>query len=201
MCRHQRKQLLPLVFLGSLLGSLPHFGADDNSDSHFRRASQMAQEGKIDAAISEYHLGLKQAPNAYDAYNNLGTLYFQKQDFQKAAAAYRDADRLRPRDPEISFNLGLALLKSGDFNAAIPYLVLGTEFKARSIDAHYLLGLCYYDLKDWKQAIQKLEWARQSQPSRAEILYLLVEAYRNHREPEKAIGDFAELLRSNPDSP
>ena len=96
MCKACRKQLPSLVFLGFLLVPVPRFGGDETAEIHFRRARQIAQEGKIDAAINEYRLGLKSAPAAYDACNNLGTLYFQKQDFQKAVTAYRNADRLKP---------------------------------------------------------------------------------------------------------
>src|SRR5438105_4375258 len=126
------KRFWSLALFVSLVFHGPLSGSGDTGQTHFRRAGQLAQVGKLDAAIGEYLSGLKAAPDAYDAYNNLGVLYFQKQEYPQAIAAFREADRLQPKDPEISFNLGLALFRSGDYKAAIAYLILGIDSKDHS---------------------------------------------------------------------
>jgi tetratricopeptide (TPR) repeat protein len=92
-----RSMLLTLhALIICILLQIHLFGSDDTAESHFHRADQLAQSGKLDAAIGEYRIGLKMAPDSYGAYNNLGTLYFQKEDYPNAVAAYREADRLHP---------------------------------------------------------------------------------------------------------
>src|SRR5437660_805664 len=103
-----------------LLVFLPLTSAQDteNADAHFRRAKKRFEEGSLEAAEREYRLALKLAPGAAQGYNNLGVLYFSKKDFKQAVTAFKWAQSLRPKDPEINFNLGLALFQTGNCNEA-----------------------------------------------------------------------------------
>jgi tetratricopeptide (TPR) repeat protein len=98
----RRQRLLLVALLVAALTPATCLSADA-AEAHFRRAGELAAAGKLDAAIREYRLGLKIAPRAYHAHNNLGVLYSQKQDYPQALASFREADRLRPGDQEISF--------------------------------------------------------------------------------------------------
>ena len=109
------------VVLSFLLVSLC-FSAEETAQSHFQRASKLAEQGHLNEAEHEYKVGLKLAPDSADAYNNLGVIYFQRQDFKQAILAYAKACQLRPENPEFHFNLGLAQFKAGNCKAAIPHL-------------------------------------------------------------------------------
>ncbi len=70
--------MLPATFIHVLA-----FGAEDSAESHFRRASQFVQQGKLDQAEREYRLGLKirQAaqllPDRVEPYQWLGRTLIQ----------------------------------------------------------------------------------------------------------------------------
>jgi len=51
---------------------------------HFSRAKQLAEQGKLAGAVSEYHVGLRLDPKSAAAYNNLGAIYFQEKKFRDA---------------------------------------------------------------------------------------------------------------------
>src|SRR5256712_14156126 len=85
---------LPMLFLAN-----PACGAEDTAELHFRRASQLAQEGKLDQAEREYRLGLKIAPGVPEAYNNLGVIYFQRRGSPRAVAAVHQGHPVGPRRP------------------------------------------------------------------------------------------------------
>ncbi|PYV11184.1 MAG: hypothetical protein DMG23_05050 [Acidobacteria bacterium] len=184
---------LPMFFLAN-----PACGAEDRAELHFRRASQLAQQGKLDQAEREYRLGLKIAPGVPEAYNNLGVIYFQRRDIPRAVATFKQAHRLRPDDPEVSFNLGLALYQAGELAAAIPHLSDGVASRGHTADAHYLLGACYFDLNQWQRSVEQLELARHERPEGAEILFLLVNAYRNVGDAKKSLDAAAQPMDDSP---
>jgi len=173
---------------------------NDGAEAHFRKAAAFAQQGKLDDAEHEYTAGLRLSPQSAAAYNNLGALNFQQDQFIHAAAAFQSARRLRPSDPEIAFNLGLALYKRGDAAGAIPNLIAG-EKSAHSLDASLLLGTCYFSTRQWKQSIDALERYRQHAPGNAEALFMLEQAYVYIGDAKSSLAAAAELLKSYPNSP
>ena len=125
--------------------------APDTADEHFARAAQLVQAG------------LKLRPTDLQAWNNLGVLYFQQQDLQRAISAFEQAHRLDARNSEVNFNLGLALSNAGQAQRAIAYLADAAQDGARASEARFLIGTCWFDLGEWRRAITELELARNNQ--------------------------------------
>jgi tetratricopeptide (TPR) repeat protein len=173
--------------------------SDPSAESHFRRAAELSAKGDLNAAEQEYIAGLKTSPEPA-AFNNLGVLYFQKQDFARAAGAFGNARKLQPNDPEIAFNLGLALYKSGKTAQAIPPLIASAGSK-HELDAHYLLGASYFSEKQWGKSIAELEQLHAQNAERPESLLILVRAYRYDGKPAASLDAGARLLKAYPDSP
>ncbi|HYV29480.1 MAG TPA: tetratricopeptide repeat protein [Candidatus Binatia bacterium] len=201
--KNRRTKILSILAGLLFLSAFPTAAAptsDEAAEAHFQRAAKYAQQGKLDEAEQEYRLGLKISPSA-EAYNNLGAIYFKRRRLSEAVAVFERAHHLSPDNSEISFNLGLTLYQSGDLERAIPHLGAGAASAAHSADAHYLLGASYFGLKQWQRSISELEFARGRGAARAEILFLLVRAYRNTGKPKESLDAAAQLLRSHPDSP
>src|SRR2546428_11758444 len=95
---------LPMLFLAN-----PACGAEERAELHFRRASQLAEQGKLDEAEREYRLGLNIAPGVPEAYNNLGVIYFQRRDISPPVGALQQGPPVRPGDPGGSVHLCFAL--------------------------------------------------------------------------------------------
>ena len=192
------KLLLVLLLFGGAVSAALAQG--DSAEAHFRKATVLAQQGKLDDAEREYTTGLRISLQSAAAYNNLGALYFKQGQFLPAAAAFQNAQRLRPDDPEIAFNLGLALYKRGDASGAIPHLIAG-EKSVHSLDASLLLGTCYFATKQWKQSIDALERYRQQAPGNAQALFMLEQAYVYIGDAKSSLAAATELLKTHPDSP
>jgi tetratricopeptide (TPR) repeat protein len=188
--------LLLWVFAGGAV-----FAADETAVEHFAHASQLAQQGNLDDAAREYRSGLAIDASSAPAFNNLGSIYFQQHDFQRAADAFGRAHKLQPSDPAISFNLGLALFNTRNFRAAVPPLTDGILDTRHSVDAHFLLGACYQYLKQYPRSIVELELAHKARPRDDKTLFLLFTSYRLADDPNRALEAAAELLKTNPESP
>jgi tetratricopeptide (TPR) repeat protein len=182
-----------------LFSLLIYIGSDPSAHTHFQRGAELAARGDLNAAEQEYLAGLKITPDPA-AYNNLGVLYFQQQDFTHAASSFRNACKLQPNDPEIAFNLGLALYKSDNTAEAIPQLISATRSKHAS-EAHYLLGASYFEQKKWDKAIAEIEQSRAGNPDQPEALFILTRAYKYAGNPAASLAAATRLLKSYPDSP
>jgi len=67
----------------------------------------MDEESVLDREIAENEEALKDAPTDADIFYNLGILYFQKEDYEKAVKSFESATSLNSRDAEAYYNLGV----------------------------------------------------------------------------------------------
>lgn len=167
---------------------------------HFQLASQFAQQGMLQKAVQEYQRGLALDSNSPDAYNNLGVLYFELGLYSQAADAFRKAYRLRPGDPRIGFNLGLADFKADSPRDAIGPLQAALHSFQHATDAQFLLGTCYFELKQWQKSVAHLEAVRQKRPDDEKILFLLYNDYRNLGDASQALQAATHLIETHPHS-
>jgi protein O-mannosyl-transferase len=77
--------------------------------------------GNENVAITCYETCLKYAPERAIAYNNLGFIYFNRKDMEKAEVNFRKAYEFNRRSPEIVSNMGLVYHSNGEYEKAIPY--------------------------------------------------------------------------------
>lgn len=89
--------LLSLLFLATA------FAADISNG--FDSANKLYEEGRFSDAASAYESLVQSGSVSSALYFNLGNAYFKSGQLGRAVAAYRDAERLSPRDPEVRANL------------------------------------------------------------------------------------------------
>ena len=74
----------------------------------YAQARDAQAQGNVDAAIEKYRQMLKLAPHLAPAYNNLGFLYFNQQDYAHAAEVLERGIKLNPNMPTASALLGIS---------------------------------------------------------------------------------------------
>ena len=79
---------------------------------HFLRAQKLRIEGKIDDSINALLAAVSVAPDYAAAHNNLGFLYEQKNQKQKALSEYKEAIRLDPKLERAYINMGSIIIKN-----------------------------------------------------------------------------------------
>jgi tetratricopeptide (TPR) repeat protein len=91
-----------------LLLSLSALRAQTNHFVVFDSANKLYEQGKYAEAVSAYE-SLAQSGNVSAAlYYNLGNAFFKSGQLGRAVAAYRQAERIAPRDPDLRANLQFA---------------------------------------------------------------------------------------------
>ena len=88
-----------------LLGFLVRVAGAAGTEVAFDAANKLYEESKFTEAAAGYEKLLAESNRSASIYYNLGTAYYKAGQMGRAIAAYRQAERLTPRDPNLRANL------------------------------------------------------------------------------------------------
>jgi tetratricopeptide (TPR) repeat protein len=104
-------------------------------------------------AIEAYIKTLELDPHHAAGHINLGTLYYNRQDYAQAEEHYRHAVEADPRYALAYFDLGNVLDETGRLQEAIQTYKQAIQLAPTYADAHYNLALAYEKLKLPRKAL------------------------------------------------
>lgn len=105
-------------------------------------------------AIEAYEKVLAMEPQHAAAHINLGTIFYNRQDFTQAEQHYRAAIEADPRYALAYFDLGNVLDETGRVPEAIKAYSTALTLAPTYGDAHYNLALAYEKMKQPRQALK-----------------------------------------------
>lgn len=105
-------------------------------------------------AITAYKKVLDMDPEHAAAHINLGTLYYNRQDYGLAEKHYRRAIEIDARYALAYFDLGNVLDETGRVAEAIQTYKTALQFAPTYADAHYNLALAYEKVKEPRKALK-----------------------------------------------
>lgn len=105
-------------------------------------------------AIAAYHKVLELEPAHAAAHINLGTLYYNRQDFSLAEKHYRQAIEADQRYALAYFDLGNVLDETGRVQEAIHTYKTALQLAPTYADAHYNLALAYEKIREPRKALK-----------------------------------------------
>ena len=168
----------------------------EQSRSHFNRGVELQRRGDLEGARLAYEEALKHEPRRVDALSNLGMVYLNLGENDKATEYFGQALSIKPDLPLVRMFLGLAHYRAGRFEAAHRELAIVVEDQPRHPQALHLLGLSLLRLDKIQEGITALEAVLQANPSNADAAYTLGTAYVGSGEIEKAEALLEGPLRS-----
>jgi tetratricopeptide (TPR) repeat protein len=105
-------------------------------------------------AIATYQQVLELDSEHAAAHINLGTLYYNRQDYVLAEKHYRNAIKIDPRYALAYFDLGNVLDETGRVAEAIATYATALQLAPTYADAHYNLALAYEKVREPRKALQ-----------------------------------------------
>jgi tetratricopeptide (TPR) repeat protein len=105
-------------------------------------------------AIAVYERVLELDPQHAAAHINLGTLFYNRQDYNNAEVHYRKAIVIDPRYALAHFDLGNVLDETGRVGDAIQTYHTALQLAPTYADAHYNLALAYEKTKEPRKALK-----------------------------------------------
>jgi tetratricopeptide (TPR) repeat protein len=105
-------------------------------------------------AITTYLKVLEMDPIHAAAHINLGTLYYNRQEYTLAERHYRSAIQIDPRYALAYFDLGNVLDETGRVEEAINTYKTAIQLAPTYADAHYNIALAYEKVREPRKALQ-----------------------------------------------
>lgn len=105
-------------------------------------------------AIDVYLKVLDMDPMHAAAHINLGTLYYNRQEYSLAERHYRSAIQIDPRYALAYFDLGNVLDETGRIQEAVDTYKVAIQLAPTYADAHYNLALAYEKIRQPRKALQ-----------------------------------------------
>lgn len=123
-------------------------------------AVQLIRFQQYDLALPRAELATQLAPNNYDVWFILGSLYVQQDKLDRGIKVLNKAENLAPEQAGVLFRLGEAYFQKGDYETAREKLEAGLEIEGSSSpDALFSLGNTYLKLAEYDEAIEVYEEA------------------------------------------
>ncbi len=88
--------------------------------AEFTTANRLYEQGKYAEAATRYERLIQSGWNSSILYFNSGNAWFKAGQAGRAILAYRKAERISPRDPDIRANLQFARSETGNANSQLP---------------------------------------------------------------------------------
>ena len=130
----------------------------------FNLALEAQATGDLEQAMTLLQQAVKIAPTLKQAYNGLGNLYYQRQQYDDAVAMYRQALALDPNYTQARNNLGSAYMQLSQHERAIEELQKVLQDDGEASLAYYNLACVYARTGDSAQALHYLQRAMEIEP-------------------------------------
>ncbi len=140
-------------------------------------------------------------PNSGQAYNNLGIVYFDQRQFEKAATSYRRAIEIFGGYAEAHNNLGNALRALGKGDDAIGAYERALEIRANYPEAYNNLASVLRDQRKFDQAELSYQRAISLRPGYHEAMENLAGLYIGLERYEDALRSLSDVLKAQPERP
>jgi tetratricopeptide (TPR) repeat protein len=168
----------------------------------YNAAQQDLSRHDTDAAIKHLERAVGMAPEFSAAWNNLGTIAYQTQKYERAEECFRKSLAAEPDAYEPLVNLGGVLLNLNKYDEAWSYNVLAVLARPNDALANAQLGMVYFGLqkmdlaeKHFREAV-RLDPAHFSHPQ-----LFLAEIHVRRGDRRSAAADMEDFLSHHPDWP
>jgi len=182
--------------------SVRELSIPDKARERYEDALKALTHRDADTAVEKLEQAVKIAPQFSAAWNQLGTISYQGQKYQRAEECFRKALAADPQSYPPLVNLAGVLVTLGRTKEALDYNRYAVLARPNDALANSQLGQAYFQAGDEGKALQYLEAARRIDPahfSHPQLVMAEIHARRGDR--KAAAADLADFLKYHPDWP
>jgi tetratricopeptide (TPR) repeat protein len=154
-------------------------------------------DAKITGCTALIQAGQDTTENLSVIYNNRGTAYDDKGDYDHAVQDYNQAIHLNPNAEAAYYGRGYAYKKKGDFKRAIQDFDEAIQLNPNFERAYYDRGNAYIDKDEYDRAIQDFDEAIRLNPNNANNYNNRGVAYMRKGDYGRAIQDYNQAIHLN----
>jgi tetratricopeptide (TPR) repeat protein len=161
----------------------------------FQVAQKLAEAGLESGAESEYLVLLEKSPDHVPSLIGLGRLWFDRQKFDRSAAAFSKVVRKNPRDFLSNYFLGASLLSLGQTDSAISFLAIAQTLNPNYVPAISMLSAIQFGRKNYTEAARLSRKALLQQPYHADLWYRAGLSHFHLKDYREARNCFLQAVR------
>ncbi len=129
-----------------------------------RDAAQLIAFEQYDLAFGRAKLATQLAPDLFQSWLILGSLYLQREEYPEAVSALETARKLAPDEEGILFALGSGYFRQGNYREAANSIEAGLKKQPKAPEALFDLGNAYFKLGQYSKSIASYEKAIDFEP-------------------------------------
>jgi predicted Zn-dependent protease len=168
----------------------------------FASAQELAGKGRLDAAMAQLDQLSQQSPEPAGVERLRGIIYYEREQFAPAIAAFTKAANQDPDDRESIEMHGVSLFRTGRIQEAIPFLEKGrVGVQGENVDPDYVLALCYADVQRYDDARHAFAAQYGFAPDSAEAYLLAGRLFLRREIRDEARAEATKALEVNPSLP
>ena len=145
----------------------------------YSEAQQAQASGDLAASSRKYEAIIRLRPQMAEAYANLGNLYYQQGQTERAKTVYRKALQIRSDLAGPHFFLGVIAFSGHDYSSALAHLKRAEELEPSNAHVHSYLGYTQFARSEFREAAGELEQAFALDSADLDVLYHLSKSYGN----------------------
>jgi predicted Zn-dependent protease len=174
----------------------------DTTKPSFESAQELAAQGRLDKALAQLNQLAAQSPEPPGVERLRGIIFYQKEQFPEAIAAFSKAENEEPNDRESMEMHGVSLFRLGRAAEAIPYLEKAHATVERAnVDPDYVLALCYADVQRYDDSRRAFAAQYGFPPDSAEAYLLASRMFFRRELRDQARIAAVKALELNPGLP
>jgi len=202
----QRALCIALVLAGS---GIPGFAQNAQPSAAvavpvptFEAAQDLAGRGRLDQAMAVLDQLAAQSPETPGLERLRGIIFYQREQFAPAIAAFTRAVAQDPNDRESLELHGVSLFRTGHPAEALPFLEKAhASVERANIDPEYVLGLCYADVARYDDARHAFATQYGFAPDSPEAYLLAGRLFLRREMRDQAAVQANKALELNPSLP
>ena len=183
------------------VGTAPASGAAAGAVT-YQSAKELAGKGRLEQAMAQLDALAAQSPEPVGVERLRGLIFYQRQQFLQAIAAFAKAAEQDPNDHESVEMQGVSLFRMGRTREALPLLEKArTGVEGANVDPNYVLGLCYSDMQRYDDARRAFASQYGFEPESAEAHLLTGRLFLRRELRDQAGVEATKALELNPSMP
>lgn len=193
--------LLLLIALGILSNiSIGKMDSNHGAFEHSNLGIDLAQQGRIEEAISHFSKALRIQPECVEAHMTLGLALERQGQTEEAIAQFAEALRIHRDYAEAHMTLGRLLNREARTEEAVHHLSEALRVHPDYVEAHLTLGQISSRQGKTKNAMDHFAEILRNDPNHQEAHMALGIALGKQGKLGQAMDHFTEVLRIDPDN-
>ncbi len=135
-----------------------------SADTYMRLGEIKTDKKDYKLAGLYFEKAISESPNAWEAYNNLGVIYYKQKEYIKAIEQLKFSLKLYPKNPNACYLLGKIAEDTGKDDIAISFYTDAIRLNPQYAEAYLALSGIYLDAGETEKAIRYQQKAYQINP-------------------------------------